>query len=155
VPIFREYRKTDLEAMVAMDVVCFPPEFRFSRRAMMQFAEARNAITIIAEADDAALAGFIIAHVERVATGTRGYLATIDVAPEHRRAGLAEHLMQLAERAATAHGAAHMELHVSIENGAAIRLYDRCGYKRTEVVPGFYGEGIDAYGYRKETETGA
>ena len=59
----REYRPGDWEAMYALDVVCFEPVFQFSRRAMREFAEARRAVTVLAEADGE-LVGFCIADVD-------------------------------------------------------------------------------------------
>ena len=45
----REYSGRDLGIIFALDEVCFEPPFRFSARAMRQFAEARNALTVVAE----------------------------------------------------------------------------------------------------------
>ena len=47
--MLREYRAGDAEAMYALDVQCFEPVFQFSRRAMRYFAEARRAVTVLAE----------------------------------------------------------------------------------------------------------
>jgi hypothetical protein len=47
----REYRPGDWEAMYALDLVCFEPAFRFSKRAMRGFAEAPGAVTVLAWAD--------------------------------------------------------------------------------------------------------
>jgi len=152
--LLREYRKSDLLAMVAMDAVCFTAEFLFDLPTMIRFAEARNAITIVAETEeDGLLSGFVIAHLERVTAGVRGYVATLDVGPEYRRTGLAERLMQTAEEAVAAEGAGWMDLHVFIENPGAIRLYERCGYVRGEVVANYFGQGLDAYEYRKAFAT--
>src|ERR1700754_5167433 len=91
----REYNNSDLQAIFALDVECFEPPFRFSERAMRQFAEARNAITLVAE-DEAAneIAGFCIAHVERARKGLVAYIVTLDVALEYRRRGLARQMIQ-------------------------------------------------------------
>ena len=59
----REYRAGDLDALYALDVACFAAEFRFSRRAMRRFVEARGAVTLLAEAAGE-LAGFCV--VQRV-----------------------------------------------------------------------------------------
>ncbi|NYF80946.1 GNAT family N-acetyltransferase [Granulicella arctica] len=145
----REYRKGDLEALVALDEVCFAPEFLFDRPSMRRFAETRNAVTVLAEVDEGSLAGFVIAHLERMVSGVRGYVITLDVAPEHRRAGLAGRLMQAAEDRVSAAGARSMDLHVFAENEAAIRFYEGRGYTRSGVRRGFYGLGLDGYLYRK------
>jgi len=142
----RDYRSTDLEAMFRLDEVCFAEAFRFDRESMRLFAEERGAIVLIAETD-AGLAGFVIVHV----TGRWGYVVTLDVAPESRRAGLAGKLMQEVQRRAAAAGAQWMGLHVFTGNEEAIRFYERMGYERGERKRRFYGAaGLDAFVYRRE-----
>ena len=77
---FRDYRATDLEAMFQLDEACFAEEFRFDRGSMREFAEEQNAIVRIAERVGGHIVGFVIVHVERVATGLRAYVVTLDVA---------------------------------------------------------------------------
>lgn len=146
----REYSAGDLRAIFVLDEVCFAPPFRFSERAMKQFAEARNALTVIAENEsDGEIAGFCIAHVERARKGLVAYVVTLDVAPEHRRHGLARTMMQRIEQQALDAGCDGVELHVSVENDGAISFYEREGYERSHVVRSFYGLGRHAYVYRK------
>jgi ribosomal-protein-alanine N-acetyltransferase len=145
----RRYTSADLEQMVELDIVCFAPEFLFDRASMGWFAEARNAATFVAEADES-LIGFVIVHMERGRLGSRGYVVTLDVAPEFRRAGLAGSLMQHIEDHAAAEKARHMDLHVAVTNEMAIRFYEGRGYQRLSLEEGFYGAvGMDAYVYRK------
>ena len=146
----REYNSSDLDTIFALDEVCFAPPFRFSERAMRQFAEARNALTVIAE-DDATreIAGFCIAHVERARKGLVAYVVTLDVAPEYRRHGLARQMMQSIEQQALDTECDAVELHVSVENEGAIAFYEREGYERSRTVKSFYGLGRHAYVYRK------
>lgn len=149
--IFRNYRKTDIDAMFRLDEVCFAAEFRFTRRSMRIFAEEQGAISIVAENLTCELAGFVIVHVERVPLGLRGYVVTLDVAVKHRREGLAAQLLLAAEARVLATGAQWMELHVFTENEGAIRFYERMGYQRLVLQHGFYGaSGLDAFIYRKE-----
>ena len=139
----REYRAGDAEAMYALDVACFDPVFQFSRRAMRYFAEARRAVTVLAEADGE-LVGFCIAEVDE-----ESYVVTLDVAPAWRRRGLARQLMTEVEAKARAAGAESMALHVFKENVGAMRFYEETGYGRVGMVEGFYGRGLDALVYRK------
>jgi len=141
----RGYVPRDLDAMFRLDEVCFEEPFRFTRSAMQRFAESSKARAVIAESD-AALAGFAILHVE----GSVGYIVTLDVAEDFRRQGLAQRLMQAMEWQAVEAGCAVVGLHVFVGNEAAIRFYERVGYERTGDVPGFYGEGLDAWAYRKK-----
>ena len=145
----REYRESDLEGIFALDVVCFEPPFRFSARAMKQFAEARNALTVVAETDTGEIAGFCIAHVERTRRGLTTYVVTLDVAPQYRRQGLARQMMERIEAHAMEAECDAMALHVSVDNKGAIAFYEREGYERSHIVKSFYGLGRNAFVYRK------
>ena len=140
----REYDASDLDAMCTLDDVCFAPPFRFSRRAMRAFAEARAASVVVAEAAGK-LAGFCIAHIEE----QTGYVVTLDVAPEWQRKGVARRLMEEVEARVRAGGGRGMELHVFTGNAAAIRFYEGMGYGRVGIVEHFYGRGLDALVYGK------
>jgi ribosomal-protein-alanine N-acetyltransferase len=144
----RGYFPTDLDALYALDVVCFAPPFRFSRAAMRRFAEARNAVVVIAD-HAGTVAGFCILHIERVRTQRIGYIVTLDIAPAYRRQGLAQTLMAEAERQAQAAGCAQLALHVSTGNDAALRFYARIGFTPIGLEPSFYGRELDAQLWRK------
>jgi ribosomal-protein-alanine N-acetyltransferase len=145
----REYNSTDLGNIFALDKICFEPPFRFSAHAMRQFAEARNALTVVAENETGEVAAFCIAHVERAGKGLRTYVVTLDVAPESRRHGVARQMVQHIEQQAIDAGTDSMELHVSVDNEGAIAFYEREGYERSHMVKSFYGLGRHAYVYRK------
>lgn len=146
----REYKSSDLETIFALDEVCFEPPYRFSARTMQQFAEARNALTVIAENEKTGeVEGFCIAHVERAGKGLRAYVVTLDVAPIHRRHGLARRMMQVIEHQAAEAGCESSVLHVSVDNVGAIAFYEGDGYEQSHMVKSFYGLGRHAYIYRK------
>jgi [ribosomal protein S18]-alanine N-acetyltransferase len=148
--VLREYLEGDLDKIVRLDERCFDEEFRFDRRSMKAYAEARNAVSLIAE-KEGEVVGFVIEHIDRVAAERRGYVVTLDVAAEYRRRGLAGRMMQAVEMLAEAAGALRMELHVFTENEGAIRFYERRGYERVARRRRFYGaDGLDAFEYRKE-----
>ena len=116
---------------------------------MRRSAEARHALTVIAERGSE-ISGFCIAHVERTSGGMRfGYIITLDVAPEERQHGLARSMMQQIEAQARDAGCIAMLLHVAVANASAIRFYERSGYARSHAVHEFYGPGLDAFVYRK------
>ena len=147
----RDYRATDLEAMFQLDEACFAEEFRFDRESMREFAEERNAVVHVAEKVCGEIVGFVIAHVECVASEWRAYIVTLDVAAEHRKKGLATRLMREVEVCALAAGVRWMQLHVFAGNEGAIRFYERLGYQRIRVRRGYYGSpGLDAIVYGKD-----
>jgi ribosomal-protein-alanine N-acetyltransferase len=137
--------------MFRLDEACFAEEFRFDRESMRKFAEEQNAIVRVAEKDGGEMVGFVIVHVESVATGWRGYVVTLDVAAEWRQKGLGRRLMREAEACAVTAGVRWMQLHVFTGNAGAIRFYERLGYERIRERRGFYGAaGLDAFVYGKE-----
>ena len=144
----RPYRANDLDAMHALDVVCFDKAFRFSRSAMRRFAEAKTARVVIAE-DDHALVGFVILDIEDTEDARLGYIVTLDVSPTHRRMGLAGELMQQAEREASREGCAAIVLHVFTGNAPAIDFYVGRGFVRSHREEDFYGRGIDAWAFHR------
>ena len=141
----REYSPRDLEAMYRLDVECFDAPFRFSRRAMREFAEAPGAVTVIVESSTE-MAGFAIAHV----LGGAAYMVTVDVAQSWRGRGLGRLLIEEVEHRVMGHGALSMELHVFAGNDAAQRLYRRLGYTQTGIAEDFYGGGLSGLSFRKE-----
>jgi ribosomal-protein-alanine N-acetyltransferase len=147
----RSYCKEDLELIFRLDEICFEEEFRFDRESMREFAERPNAIIRIAENVSGEIVGFVIIHVEQVASESRAYVVTLDVAPEYRRKGLARRLMEEAQERVKAAGARWMQLHVFTGNRDAIRFYERLGYERIRVRRRYYGApGLDAIVYVKE-----
>jgi [ribosomal protein S18]-alanine N-acetyltransferase len=142
----REYRLGDWEAMYALDVQCFEPPFRFSRRAMRGFAEAQGAITILAMAEGN-LAGFCVVQVQT--EDHVGYVVTLDVAARYRRRGLARTLLSELEAKVRAAGRTTMALHVFPGNEGAVRFYQSIGYQPLGVAEEFYGPDRDALVYGK------
>jgi ribosomal-protein-alanine N-acetyltransferase len=149
----------DVEPMVRLDEACFSAAFRFDRQSMRRFAEARGAVVVVAERalgalQDGrawALSGFVIVHLESSGTERYGYVVTIDVALELRRAGLGEQLLRRAEEQVRAAGVGRMGLHVAVDNDAAIRFYEHMGYVCVGVAKRFYSAaGTDASIYIKE-----
>jgi ribosomal-protein-alanine N-acetyltransferase len=143
---FRPYRESDLEAMFALDIVCFERPFRFGLEDIRRFAAEPDAVTVVAEGEDGELIGFFIVELNDDAA----YLVTLDVSPSHRRRGVGRELLARAENAFA--GAERMVLHVHVGNEAAIRFYEANGYRRTGEAKSFYGRGIDAWIYTKPIE---
>jgi ribosomal-protein-alanine N-acetyltransferase len=146
----RDYRSADLDAMFRLDETCFAEEFRFDWRSMREFAEEPDAVVRVAETERG-IAGFVIAHMERMPVQLCAYVVTLDVAPEYRRHGLARSLMNEMELRVAAAGARWIHLHVFTGNEGAIRFYEQMGYERIGMRRRFYGRvGLDAFVYGKE-----
>jgi ribosomal-protein-alanine N-acetyltransferase len=135
--------------MYQLDRICFEPPFRFTRATMHHFASEEGAFTLLAEDAAAQLAAFIIIQIEYIDPRHQAYIVTLDVAPAHRRQGLAQRLMAAAEEQAAAKGASLISLHVWTENAPAIAFYERSGYERILFHPNLYAFKKDGYGYLK------
>lgn len=144
----RPFQSADLDALHALDVLCFAEPFRFSRRVMEHLVETPYARTIVAE-DEGQIAGFVIVHMEHWAHELIAYIMTLDVAPQQRRHGLATEMMQRADDIAREANVDALALHVWVENEGAIRFYERIGYQRAGRVEHFYTGSRDAWLYRK------
>jgi [ribosomal protein S18]-alanine N-acetyltransferase len=138
------YQAADLDAMHALDILCFERPFRFTRSAMRGFAEARNARVVVAK-EGGALVGFVILHLEEMEGGRAGYIVTLDVAPAQRRRGIARQLMHEAEQQARREGCFALVLHVFTGNETAVRFYAGICFTRLHTDTDFYGQGMDAW----------
>ena len=137
----------DLERMYVLDCVCFEAPFRFTRGAMRRYISAAGAFSFVAEQDG--FAGFVVVQVESGRAGLEGYCVTLDVGLGWRRLGVARTLMEAAEARAAELGALWLTLHVWTGNLGAVSLYEALGFERVMLDQNFYGEGMDAFGYRK------
>jgi ribosomal-protein-alanine N-acetyltransferase len=114
----------DIPEVVAMERACYSdpwPANSFSTlptNDRVCFVVARNSAT-------AALVGFAIAwHVE-----TEGELANLAVAPEHRRKGIGQALLDAVTTDALGRGTSELYLEVRESNSAARQLYGAAGFE--------------------------
>jgi ribosomal protein S18 acetylase RimI-like enzyme len=68
--------------------------------------------------------------------GLDAYLEELYVAPDHRGRGLGRALLETAMEEARREGATRMELGTSVDDKAAIALYESCGFTNRERRPG-------------------
>jgi [ribosomal protein S18]-alanine N-acetyltransferase len=71
------------------------------------------------------------------------HLDLLAVAPQFRRLGVAEKLLQWLEKCATVAGIFQIMLEVRENNQGAQRFYERMGYHQLNLVPGYY-QGTEA-----------
>lgn len=67
-----------------------------------------------------------------------GYIDNVAVHPDCRRRGVASALLGCLDRYARARGFSLLTLEVRVSNLPAIRVYERAGFARQGVRPGFY-----------------
>lgn len=71
-------------------------------------------------------------------TGGDAELMNLAVRPGFRRNGIGEALLQKLIACAAGRGCERMLLEVASRNGAALSLYEKTGFERTGLRPGFY-----------------
>jgi ribosomal-protein-alanine N-acetyltransferase len=145
---YRLYRPTDFPQLYAIELNCFQPPIRFSRRYMHQLIANPNSATWIAE-EDQQMAAFAIVDWTREATQTTAYIQTIEVAPAHRNRGIATQLLSRIEASANSAGAATIALHVAETNAPALHLYQAHGYQPQGREENYYYRGLHALLYAK------
>lgn len=143
----------DVEAMYQLDLLCFAPPFRFDQRTLRRCALQPGAMVMVAESAQE-IVGFVVVNLRNRGLLVGAYVATLDVHPAHRRAGLARLLMRNIERRAANNGATQIELHVAVENAAAVSFYEAAGYRMVTHVADYYAAGVDAWVYGKSLVKG-
>ena len=129
----------DIEALYALDQVCFEPGIAYSRGELRRFLGIATAQGVLAD-EDGTLAGFAVGYLTRRRTA---HVVTLDVGPARRRRGLGRDLLEaLLARLARA-GALEARLEVSTENAGAIAFYEKLGFRIRRPLPGYYGPGRD------------
>ena len=141
----RRAKPADLDALVALERASFTSD-HLSRRQYRRHLHSASA-AVLAAIDATGLLGKAVVFFRRDSDIARLY--SIAVADAARGRGLGEALLATAERTARRHGARRMRLEVRQDNGAAIRLYERRGYRRFGSYAAFYEDGADAWRYEK------
>ena len=136
----------DIEALYALDQVCFPPGIAYSRGELRRFLGIATAQGVLADREGA-VAGFAVGYLTRRRTA---HVVTLDVGPGERRRGLGKALLEaLLERLARA-GAVEARLEVSTENTGAIAFYEKLAFRVRRPLPDYYGQGRDGLEMEKE-----
>ena len=135
----RDLRPDDLEEAYLLDQTCFEDGIAYTRGQIRDFLNREGAIALAADGEDGSLAAFAIGHV----AGSRGHVVTIDIAAPHRRHGLGRRLLSELKARMAAAGARDVRLEVDRRNTAAIRFYERMGFRATRTLPDYYGAGLD------------
>jgi ribosomal-protein-alanine N-acetyltransferase len=130
----------DIEALYALDQICFPPGIAYSRGELRRFLDIATAQGVLAD-QDGTLAGFAVGYLTRRRTA---HVVTLDVAPGERRRGLGKALLEALLARLGRAGALEARLEVSTENTGAIAFYERLEFRVRRPLPDYYGPGRGA-----------
>ncbi|NLT66220.1 MAG: GNAT family N-acetyltransferase [Acidobacteria bacterium] len=138
----RGYRPDDFEELLVMDRACFPPHIAFSRWELAFNLNHPESIARVAD-DSRRIVGFVLARME--GRSRTAHIITLDVAPEVRRKKIGTALMRFVHDELAGRGIRSVILEVSVQNVAALRLYEKFHYRRTCLLSGYYHGIEDAY----------
>jgi ribosomal-protein-alanine acetyltransferase len=143
--MIRPARLQDLDALVAIENRSFDVD-RFSRRSFRYLLTKANAETFVFEEQGRVLAYAMLLFN----TGTSlARLYSLAVDPELRGRGIGSRLIEKAEASAVGHDCIYLRLEVRRNNDAAIRLYEKHGYRRIGLLPDYYEDHMEALRYEK------
>jgi ribosomal protein S18 acetylase RimI-like enzyme len=135
----------DLDALVAIEDRSFDVD-RFSRRSFRYLLTRANAETLVFEEQGRLLAYAMLLFN----TGTSlARLYSLAVDPVLRGKGIGSDLIAAAEASAVGHDCIYLRLEVRRNNSAAIRLYEKLGYKQIGLLPDYYEDHMEALRYEK------
>lgn len=124
--VLRQAVSDDIDAIVALEQQCFR-EDRISRRSFRRFLEMPRDRLLLASDGDTLL-GYCLVLMSAATRLARIY--SIAVSPGARGKGIGQKLVNMAETEAADAGRIVMRLEVRENNGVAIALYKRLGYRQ-------------------------
>ena len=138
----------DLNALLAIDTCCFPLGIAYPRDEIAALLHSTAVTTLVAERSQEILGFASIGPVwprRSSPSQFRGELITIDVLPEYRRERVGWRLHEALANRLLALGCRIIELHVAVNNDAAIAFYKRLNYRVLRRVPRYYLNRFDAW----------
>lgn len=141
------FNMKDLSEIVRVENECFPPHIAYSPEYLKSQFGSAESIFFIAESRGK-IVGFVLANTK--SRKPSGWISSLNVATEFRRQGLGARLLLKAEAALKAQGCMRIVLDVGIDNGSAIKLYEKSGYKRLGQKHNYYGAGRHAFEMAKD-----
>ena len=123
-----------------LDQRCFVDGEAYSRETFEYLLTSPESVSYRAVTPDGAMVGFIVGLVEPDRTG---HVTTLGVAPEHRRRGIAGHMLAKVEESFQRRDVRTVRLEVRSVNTGAQQLYRKLGYIVTQRLPRYYSNGGD------------
>ena len=126
-----------LDKLCEIEEQCFEQE-AFTRQQLAYLIADCNTIGLTAMLNNE-IAGFAIARVGIERNIIFGHILTIDVAPAHRRKGIAQTILQEIEAIFRERDIEECRLEVRENNLAALNLYKKLGYIKIGRLEKYYG----------------
>lgn len=143
----RRAELSDLDELIALEHASFASD-RLSRAQYRRHLDSDSAQVWVANAASRQFLGSAVLFFRKRSALARLY--SIATRLDARGRGVGSALIAAAEAAAGQRRCRALRLEVRADNPAAIRLYERLGFRRIGRYPAYYEDGADAWRYEKE-----
>ena len=130
-----------LKEVFKLNLRCFKEGENYTKHTFSYLLNEPNCLSYQLLTPSGQMVGFIFVMVERGI----GHITTIGVAPEHRRRGLAQRLLNHAEKALQSRNISTVSLEVRVGNFAAQSLYRELDYLIVQRLLKYYNNGEDGF----------
>ena len=137
---------SDLDDLVTLEQRAFDGD-RMSRAQYRRHLDSDSAQILLASTAQRAFFGSVVLFFRKRSTVARVY--SLATRPEVRGQGIGASLLEAAAVAARRRGCRVLRLEARTDNVAAIRLYERLGYRQIGSYPHYYEDGADAWRYER------
>ncbi len=127
-----------LDRLFEIEEQCFTKE-AFTKQQISYLLTDYNTISLVAKVDNE-IAGFVILQLESEDDVVFGHIVTLNVATKYRRKGIAQTMLHETENILKSRGITESRLEVKQDNSAAIKLYQRLGYREIGKLDHYYGK---------------
>lgn len=141
----------DIQALLDIEARSFPTD-RLTRRNFNYLLSRGNAVCLV-ECHDDVIAGYALVLFNAGTSLARLYSFAVD--PDRRGRGVATRLLAAAEQAARDHDSVYLRLEVRRDNGPAIALYKKHGYREFGVYTDYYEDHMAALRLEKSLTSAA
>jgi ribosomal-protein-alanine N-acetyltransferase len=139
----RSFRLTDLLRVMQIERVSFG-EVSSGAATFLTHVLRDRKHSIVAEDEQGAIVGYALVRMNLGWLGARrGGITSIAVDPPRRRRGTGRALMAYALEHLAEHGVKEADLEVDANNRAAQSLYEASGFRRSRLLPHYYGPNRD------------
>jgi ribosomal-protein-alanine N-acetyltransferase len=138
----RALTDTQLKEVLMLNLRCFKSGENYTKYTFNYLLCEPNGLSYRIVTPSEQMAAFIFLMTSPEGTG---HITTIGVAPEHRRRGLAEMLLQYSEEALKKRGIGIIMLEVRVSNLPAQKLYGKFGYSIVQRLSKYYNNGEDGF----------
>ena len=132
-----------LDRLYEIEMECFERE-AFTKQQIAHLLTDYNSVSLVAKVNGE-IVGFIIGMIYLERNSLTGHILTIDISLIHRRKGSAQKLLREIEKIFTEKGVKACRLEVREDNIAALRLYQKFGYKKVAKLKNYYGNAHGIY----------